>query len=910
MPRENPLSSLSLFVPQIFQDVQKTVINHRKNAVVLRKFQFQCSQFNDDNHNFGENEFNKEFVRNVNKILPVKKGQANAERVITFIATFVNYCQEKENERGSDSSDTIDNDSTLLSRFTGFLLRHFLKGIEAKDKNVRLRVCQLIGLVIDSIEVIDGDLYEHLKDELTKRLLDKESSIRVKAVEACSKLQCEEIGKDIVEKLLGIMQNDPIAEVRRAVLLNIDLNENTIPHIFDRTRDADASIRRDVYVRSSEEIGDFRVLSIETREKLLRNGLTDRDPQVNKACSNFLAYNWVQHANNNLLELLKRIDVVGSNVAQDALLTIFKSRPDLMQTLNFDESFWEGLTIESVFLVQVFCEFNKEDENKLDEVLPEVSKFALYIQKHINLMQEAFEEDIVSCEFIVGQLLIISKFLDYGDEIGRRKMFNLLREVLMLNHVPDDHIESIVEVMKKLSIDERDFARSMAEILNDIREKIETENDQGYKYQIEDELSASILNLSIRSGSSERSMSTIDSKFTLDDEDRKLTTKITNIKCLNIVRYILERSEESLRNNPSMYGILNEFILPNLQSPEPMLHELSIHCLGLSCLLDQRLTDDKFGLFIYCAGLTNPELQNKALMVIFDIVMMYSYPFVVENIRQGDQILELLCACLHNENPVVLATTVEGIAKLMLSQMIYDKNILKELVILYFDVETATNTRLRQCLSYFFPVYCHSSVENQRLMLQIFVPSLVNLMDEYRQLKNKEMIPPLQIAQQLIDWADPSKVVKSEQNEEIIEYGAHADIAIDIIKELFRETNKELRKIYCLVLNKLNIDESAGTLRFKKLTLLTGNLKTKKPLIDAVSRNALKKFEDSILRFYNDAPEPLNDNELEQLKEILEFIKNVHEEPSLIRVTRSSTRNKTESFVNYFTYQDYQEQKN
>jgi hypothetical protein len=33
------------------------------------------------------------------------------------------------------------------------------------------------------------DLYEHLKDELTKRLLDKEASIRVKAAEACSKLQ-------------------------------------------------------------------------------------------------------------------------------------------------------------------------------------------------------------------------------------------------------------------------------------------------------------------------------------------------------------------------------------------------------------------------------------------------------------------------------------------------------------------------------------------------------------------------------------------------------------------------------------------------------------------------------------------------------------------------------------------------
>jgi hypothetical protein len=29
----------------------------------------------------------------------------------------------------------------------------------------------------------------------------------------------------------------------------------------------------------------------------------------------------------------------------------------------------------------------------------------------------------------------------------------------MVGHVPDGHIESIVEIMKKLSIDERDFAR-------------------------------------------------------------------------------------------------------------------------------------------------------------------------------------------------------------------------------------------------------------------------------------------------------------------------------------------------------------------------------------------------------------------------------------------------------------------
>ncbi|GBC05482.1 hypothetical protein RclHR1_06250004 [Rhizophagus clarus] len=887
MIRENPLSYIRQFVPRVFQDVQITASNHRKNAVALRKFQTKCLNYND----CGENEFNKEFVKNVNIILPVKKGQANVERIINFIATFIKYCYEEENH-------TMNDGNTLSSRFTEFLLRHFLKGIEARDKNIRLRVCQLIGIVISSSETIDDDdLREHLRDELTKRLLDKEHSVRVKAVEACSKLQSE--GGDIIEKLLRIMQNDPIADVRRAVLLNIEFKEETISHIFVRARDVDADIRRDVYVRSSGEIRDFRVLSIETREMLLRYGLTDRESQVSKACSNLLSQNWIKHANNDLLELLAGIDVVGSNVAQDALLTIFMKRPDIVQTLKFDESFWENLTVESVFLAQVFCEFNKEYSNKLDEVLPDVTTFALYIQKYINLMKKTtLKVDLVECEFIFGQLLIISKFLDYGDEVGRRSMFTLLREILTFDHAPISHIGSIVEIMKRLSIDERDFVRFMTEILSDIRSDaadvdagdetdshdstlIEGESDQ-LSFQIENELSVAISNLNIRSVTSD-------------------PTLITNVKCLSIARYILESSEGRLRNNPPMQDLLNGFIKPNLQSREPLLRELSIHCLGLSCLLDQQLTDENLVLFIRCAKHEVPGLQNKAIMAIFDILMLYGYSFVVENITQGSQILDLLYGCLHQENPLVQATTVQGIAKLMLSKMIYDKDVLKELVALYFDAETETNIRLRQCLCYFFPAYCHSSVENQRLMLQICVPSLVNLMDEYRQPNSNKMVPPLQIAQQLIDWVDPSKVVKSEQNEETRDYGAHAEIAIDIIKELFIETNKELRKFYCQVLNRLNIDESAGTTRFKKLTLLTGNLKTKKPFADAVSRNAFKRFEDSLLRYYGEAPEPLDDNELEQIKDILDFIRNIQEEVPSGRtsVNRLSTRSRSESVTNF-----------
>lgn len=49
----------------------------------------------------------------------------------------------------------MNDGNTLSSRFADFLLRHFLKGIEAKDKNVRLHVCQLIGIVIDLTETIE-----------------------------------------------------------------------------------------------------------------------------------------------------------------------------------------------------------------------------------------------------------------------------------------------------------------------------------------------------------------------------------------------------------------------------------------------------------------------------------------------------------------------------------------------------------------------------------------------------------------------------------------------------------------------------------------------------------------------------------------------------------------------------------
>ena len=52
------------------------------------------------------------------------------------------------------------------------------------------------------------------------------------------------------------------------------------------------------------------------------------------------------------------------------------------------------------------------------------------------------------------------------------------------------------------------------------------------------------------------------------------------------------------------------------------------------------------------------------------------------------------------------------------------------------------------------------------------------------------------------------------------------------IEHFFFLLIEESRKIYCQILNKLNINESVGIMTLRKLTLLTGNLK-------AVCKNCL-----------------------------------------------------------------------
>lgn len=113
------------------------------------------------------------------------------------------------------------------------------------------------------------------------------------------------------------------------------------------------------------------------------------------------------------------------------------------------DSYWARLRPESALLARAFAEhcIAKGDQALLESVLPVVTALAFQIQNQYNLFlektqeaeeleerhesrkddeTEAREEESADAEFIIAELLNIAVLLDYSDEIGRRKMFDVI----------------------------------------------------------------------------------------------------------------------------------------------------------------------------------------------------------------------------------------------------------------------------------------------------------------------------------------------------------------------------------------------------------------------------------------------------------------------------------------------------
>ncbi|KAJ2230458.1 chromosome condensation complex Condensin, subunit G [Coemansia sp. RSA 485] len=837
------LSSLRSVIPEIFDAAQRSATGHRKHAVALHKLQEQCHNL-DPKGFTGETAFTQEFIRNLNKVLAIKKREPSADKIVKLVAIFVQVGHDMDkNSKLQKSGDTDDvfsdgqrqdedddeDADTMASRFAEALIRYLLQGFQAKEKMTRTRCCEIVAMSITYLGAIDEDLYVVLVRKLIERVRDKESSIRKYAGVALARLQSND-DEEINEVVVNLMQNDPSAEVRRAVLINIEKNLGNLPYVLERARDVDATTRKCVFAKVMTSI-DYKLLSIEDRERLLVAGINDRDSSVRRACVRMVAVGWLAFAGENLLELTSALDVVDNPAAGKVMQALFTAYTEIPETLSFDNDLWDTLTPEVVFVIRATLEFfaERHDNDQFDKHLPDGMRLAQLLETMGGRLEAETEDEMrADHEFVIHQLLLIARMSDFPDELGRRAMLTLMRKMLLVPEIPENNIEAISDIIRKLSVSEQDFVRIMVEVVSDVREMAPSPTDD------------------------------------LPPERARLETLLVAIKCLIIIKYILQRCFDSLSDGSAMYALLTECVVPAVQSSETVLQEYGIECLALCCLLDRNLATDNIALFAQAVRQGAGELHAKGLAALLDLTLMYGVADLGNALGSPSALVDILVKELYSDNDRLQATAAEGLARLLYAHRVPEPApMLETLLILYYHPETASNDALRQCLAYFFPAFSYMSSENQAVMQQVAVGTVNKLGGVLKQqtAEGQAGATQGQVAHQIVTWCDPRilDAIVSMNNSSMANsssggglrvaarMSSYAQIGIDALKKTFSAT-PNTRKVLVQTLNKLALDDTVSVHQLQQLFVLTRTLAQFELVTDMITRNALGRFEASLLK--------------------------------------------------------------
>jgi condensin complex subunit 3 len=207
------------------------------------------------------------------------------------------------------------------------------------------------------------------------------------------------------------------------------------------------------------------------------------------------------------------------------------------------------LSAESAFLARSFFQFCSETENirHLEDKMPEVTRLAFYIQKYTNAYFENIDEDAKQeLEFIVEQLLQIALVMDFGDEIGRRKMFGLLRSILVLPELPEGLTERVIEIIRKITTSERDFSQIIMEIVYDLHDILNEEEEEQDADTSQDSFVSALSEVMSETGKKKpppkRAMTPVDEEE--EEETHAVKELMINLKCLHIAQCMLQNVQD------------------------------------------------------------------------------------------------------------------------------------------------------------------------------------------------------------------------------------------------------------------------------------------------------------------------------------------------------------------------------
>ncbi|WFD36640.1 chromosome condensation complex Condensin, subunit G [Malassezia cuniculi] len=938
-----------------FQDAQLTLTNHRKNSVSLFRIHTACAAETEQTPRgtrlVGEKVFNDAFFSFVDRILVRKKGDTHADRALKFVSTYIAYAQEHFRTAATRAGAAEDSD-TPATRLVTILIKHLLKGFHAKDKNVRLRSCTCVSMLISTVEAVDDDVYEMLSGFLQERVADKEASVRVQAVVALARLQMEEDSAGTTAMLLHVMRHDPSADVRRAALLNVPLTPQNLPHLLERLQDVDAANRRCVYLgvlktlldeQPKEDVDGVQcVTSLGLGEaalaEVVKTGMHEREESVRRAARK-LAHHWLKACGNDLLLLLEELHVSTSGNGEPVLLALIEDHAEVQDAaakLVSQREFWTEMSPERAVLARCLIQYlrAKSLDARIEECMPPVTALAFTIQREYEALSdmleqqaaEELEEDMPAIQdarseesvFVLEELLTLAIKADFGDESGRRKMFALVREMLANAWLPGALIPRCLDVLLGLSAGQRDFVQMVVELVQALEDDSEAAEAPG----------AADTTQGVPQTPARDTLSW-QTRLAADTPAQTAQRAALDARRLVIVRAMLERVASSMQDNVAFHGLIPQLIVPAVKSKDATIREQGLACLGLCSLLDAQMALDTFPLLLDQIQRAEGEIRQRCIECMFDLLVVHGVDVLVarsaqvatESEYEGDevrglqfarqQLLGFLLGLLEDDDPVAQATAAEGFAKLLLTGVVTSDDVVKSLVLIYMSPDTADNQALRQCLSYFLPLFCSSHARHQRIIERVFYDVFEILAEAYdARDADTQMVSPAQVAMQLAEWSSPERLVEGlSERDELV----HVDLAQTTLQRLFGIESRDLRRALGQMLSKLYFPAELAPARVRVLALLAAHVAQRTD--DSVFRNALGRFGAVLEKRYSAALEgwnpegaatdgTLDQPETEYLKSFLGALPPVLRLPSTLRATRSRRTASTASQSTINTWQE------
>ena len=278
-------------------------------------------------------------------------------------------------------------------------------------------------------------------------------------------------------------------------------------------------------------------------------------------------------------------------------------------------------------------------------------------------------------------------------------------------------------------------------------------------------------------------------------------------------------------------------------------------------------------MFLHCFLKGHPALQTIAIQIITDILI--THPSLIAEPANEEEdnplikpILKAYSRSIKSGDPAVQSTGATALSKAMLSRLITEPDLLKQLVVAYFDPDTADNAQLRQSLSYFLPVYCHSRAENATRMVNITCSVIAKLatireafLEEVADAEEEEdgMVKLSAVGNMLLDWTDPRKIFGFAEAAGAT--GAadgasetHYLLAESILERLVTsQVSKEEKKVLFSVLGRLHMPVGGcDGERLKTVLELLAEAVDTKVASDATSRNVLTKLQTQLLKQMHD----------------------------------------------------------